>query len=408
MDKKREPFPVSTLCGLKENIDTKPDYQRPLVWKLVNKQLLMDTILRGYDIPKFYWKENKKDSYEVVDGQQRIRAIWDFQDNQFKMPKDCDPVEDNDIADKFYNELPVSMKKKFDMYLIDVVILYNVENDEEIREMFLRLQNGITLKAQEKRHAFGGNMRDFVIQISKHPFFLEKVGYKDLRFAYESTAAQLILLEINGEATDVRNSNLNNLYKDNKDFDENSNVAKKIKKTISYLNKIFEEHTPELKPYYVQSMYMLISKLLDKHVIDDLEKPIFNFFLEFDQYRSIERDKTENRDPEITEFQDKVSHSGDSKSSLQWRLDFFLTKFGQKFPDVSLKDDTRNFTHEQKLAIWRRDDQICQIKLKCNGIRLSFSDMDADHIIPHVKGGKTLVSNGRTSCVACNRSKGAN
>ena len=40
--------------------------------------------------------------------------------------------------------------------------------------MFLRLQNGITLKAQEKRHAFGGNMRDFVIQISKHPFFLEK------------------------------------------------------------------------------------------------------------------------------------------------------------------------------------------------------------------------------------------
>ena len=139
MDKKREPFPVSTLCGLKENIDTKPDYQRPLVWKLVNKQLLMDTILRGYDIPKFYWKENKKDSYEVVDGQQRIRAIWDFQDNQFKMPKDSDPVEDNDIADKFYNELPVSMKKKFDMYLIDVVILYNVENDEEIREMFLRL-----------------------------------------------------------------------------------------------------------------------------------------------------------------------------------------------------------------------------------------------------------------------------
>jgi len=407
MEKKIDRWPLATVCGLKENINTKPDYQRPLVWKLTNKQLLIDTILRGYDIPKFYLKENKKDNYDVVDGQQRIRTMWDFQDNKFKMPKDSEPIEDNDIADKLYSELPVSMKKKFDMYLIDLVVLYNVENDEEIREMFLRLQNGITLKAQEKRHAFGGNMRDFVIEISKHPFF-KKVGYKDLRFAHESTAAQLILLEINGEGTDVRNSNLNNLYKEHKDFDENSNVAKKIKKTISYLDRVFEEHTPELKPYYVQSMYMLISKLLDKFVIDNLEKSIFKFFLGFDKYRSIERKKEEDRDPDITEFQDKVSHSGDSKASLDWRLDFFFKIFGQKFPDILLKDDNRNFTYEQKLAIWRRDNQICQIKLKCNGVKLSFSDMEADHTIPHVKGGETTVSNGKTSCVACNRSKGAN
>jgi 5-methylcytosine-specific restriction endonuclease McrA len=34
--------------------------------------------------------------------------------------------------------------------------------------------------------------------------------------------------------------------------------------------------------------------------------------------------------------------------------------------------------------------------------------MDVDHIIPHSKGGKTIVSNGRVSCSECNRSKGAN
>jgi hypothetical protein len=407
MDKKREPFPVSTLCGLKENIDTRPDYQRPLVWKLSTKQLLIDTILRGYDIPKFYCKEIKKDNYEVVDGQQRIRTIWDFHDNKFKLPKDCDPIEDNVVAGKSYSELSVSMKKKFDMYLIDVVILYNVENDEEIKEMFLRLQNGITLKAQEKRHAFPGKMRDFVIQISKHPFFEKKVGYKDIRFAHESTAAQLILLEINGDPIDVRNSNLNNLYKDHKDFDENSIIAKKIKRTLDYLNKVFEEHTPELAPYYVQSMYMLISRLLENYVIDNLEKSIFNFFIDFNTYRNEERRK-EDRDSEITEFQDKVSHSGDSKASLQWRLEFFLTKFGQNFPNTLLKDPKRNFTHEQKLSIWRKDNQLCQLKLKCNGIRLSFSDTEIDHIIPHSKGGQSVVSNGRTSCLACNRSKGAN
>ena len=251
MNRKREPYPLSTLCGLKNNIDTRPDYQRPAVWKLSNKQLLVDTILRGYDIPKFYWKENNKDNFEVIDGQQRIRTIWDFHENKFKLAKDTVQIDDEDISNKYYKDLSINMRKKFDMYLIDVVIVYDVEKDDETREMFLRLQNGIPLRAQNKRHAMVGNMRDFVIKISKLPFFTEKVGYKDNNLAHESTAAQLILLEINGEPTDVRNSNLNNMYKKEKDFDENSTVAKKIKKTISYLDSVFENKTTELQPYYV-------------------------------------------------------------------------------------------------------------------------------------------------------------
>ena len=78
MERKREPYPVSTLCELKDNIDTNPDYQRPAVWKTSNKQLLIDTILRGLDVPKFYWKQIDEDHFEVIDGQQRIRTIWEL------------------------------------------------------------------------------------------------------------------------------------------------------------------------------------------------------------------------------------------------------------------------------------------------------------------------------------------
>ena len=106
------------------------------------------------------------------------------------------------------------------------------------------------------------------------------------------------------------------------------------------------------------------------------------------------------------EFEDKVSHSSDSKSSLEWRHDYFMTRFGIKFPEVPLKDENRNFSYEQRRAIWRRD-KTCQIMIKCDGKKLQFSDMDADHIIPHSKGGKTIVSNGRASCPECNRSRGA-
>ena len=151
MERKREPYPVSTLCELKDNIDTNPDYQRPAVWKISNKQLLIDTIIRGLDVPKFYWKQIDEDHFEVIDGQQRIRTIWEFHDNKFKLAKDADPIDGEEIKDKFYKDLSIKMKKKFTMYLIDVVIVYNTKDDEEIREMFLRLQNGITLKSQEKR-----------------------------------------------------------------------------------------------------------------------------------------------------------------------------------------------------------------------------------------------------------------
>ena len=69
-------FPLMTISlpnGMRSRIDTNPDFQRPSVWSLSQKQLLIDTILRGYDIPKMYWRKvgTNPDAYEVVDGQQR-------------------------------------------------------------------------------------------------------------------------------------------------------------------------------------------------------------------------------------------------------------------------------------------------------------------------------------------------
>ena len=52
-----------------------------------------------------------------------------------------------EIKDKYYKDLSPKMKKKFTMYPIDVVTVYDSKNEDEIREMFLRLQNGVTLKS---------------------------------------------------------------------------------------------------------------------------------------------------------------------------------------------------------------------------------------------------------------------
>jgi hypothetical protein len=50
------------------------------------------------------------------------------------------------------------------------VILSGTDEDE-VREMLLRLQNGTTLKAQQRRNAMSGKMRDFIKDLAEHQFF---------------------------------------------------------------------------------------------------------------------------------------------------------------------------------------------------------------------------------------------
>jgi len=165
---KRE-WPLLSICGNKNKIDTRPDYQRPAVWSLSQKQLLMDTILRGYDVPKLYWRQTGKnpDKYEVVDGQQRIRAIWDFHAGVYPLPKKADAIDGVDVEGLHYEDLPDDLRLRFDTYNVNVVIVSDTD-EEEVREMFLRLQNGTSLKAQEKRNAMSGKMRDFIKSVARH------------------------------------------------------------------------------------------------------------------------------------------------------------------------------------------------------------------------------------------------
>ena len=148
METSKKPWPLATLYGIRKNINTQADYQRPLVWSISQKRLLIDTILRGYDIPKLYWRKTGKEKYEVVDGQQRLNAIWSFMSNEFDLGKEIDPIDDNDVKKLKYSDLPNELRIVFDVYPLDIVVIDT--DEDEVREMFLRLQNGTSLKAQKK------------------------------------------------------------------------------------------------------------------------------------------------------------------------------------------------------------------------------------------------------------------
>ncbi|MGH9917954.1 MAG: DUF262 domain-containing protein [Nitrososphaerales archaeon] len=72
----------------KGEIDLAPEYQRGPVWSRRRQSLLIDSMLRGYDLPKFFIREVEGGPSEVVDGQQRLNAIALFLANDLKLPRD--------------------------------------------------------------------------------------------------------------------------------------------------------------------------------------------------------------------------------------------------------------------------------------------------------------------------------
>jgi hypothetical protein len=409
MEISKKPWPILSVCGFKNRIDTNPDFQRPAVWSTGQKQLLIDTILRGYDIPKLYWRKISKapEKYEVVDGQQRLRTIFEFHAGEFNLAKDADDIDGVVVAKMRYADLPEDLRLIFDNYALDVIVLSETSEDE-VREMFLRLQNGTTLKAQEKRNAMPGKMRAFIKDLALHPFFT-RCSFTNSRFTYDLVAAQITAIELNGGPCHVRNSNLNAMYESQLDFDAAGPKARKIRRVLEFLALAFTEKTPELERYSAVSLYALVSHCLEKYVVQGQQDALRNWFIEFEGTRAAQENLSADKaDPELLAYKERTSHSTDAQDSIQWRHDFLLRKFFEAVPDIEQKDNQRLFSHEQRLAIFRRDGGICQVRLKCQGLKCEWDAWQADHKTPWVQGGKTTVENGQVACQECNASKGGN
>ena len=93
-----------TVFQLVENMKRKrmvanPEYQRGVVWKLPQRRRLIDSIFRGYQLPIFYLHEisekfsdgGRLDRLEIIDGQQRVNALYRFVNGDFRLYEVDDP-----------------------------------------------------------------------------------------------------------------------------------------------------------------------------------------------------------------------------------------------------------------------------------------------------------------------------
>lgn len=133
-------------------LELSPNYQRRKVWTQVAKSYLIDTILRSKTMPKVLVCEklNERTTYrEVVDGQQRLRAIIEYHNDEFPISR----THSAELAGKRFSDLDEELQAQFYQYQISTDII-NDASTEELLDTFARLNTyGVKLNKIELLHA---------------------------------------------------------------------------------------------------------------------------------------------------------------------------------------------------------------------------------------------------------------
>lgn len=200
---------VMFLYSERDRIKLDPEYQRSGgVWTREKKQLLIDSILNDYDIPKIYFhrisegqKLKAKFDFAVIDGRQRLETIWDFMDGKFPIAKDFEYQRDESIVLAGLNYVDLAkeypkVRVKFDSFVLPVVTV-DTDDLDLIEDMFSRLNEAVPLNAAEKRNAIGGDLVAAIREISEGAFFREKVAFGSKRAQFKEVSARFLLVEEN-------------------------------------------------------------------------------------------------------------------------------------------------------------------------------------------------------------------
>jgi len=256
-----------------------PDWQREDVWDRTKQQGLIDSILRGWKLPKFYFLKTSSDpdEFEVLDGQQRLIAVFDFFDNELPLSKKSAA----EFGAEYYNGLPTSIADRFDDFEIEYDQIEEAAEKDQ-KEFCQRLQAGLPLTSSEKLNSVHSSLRDFAKHLAKHQFFIEKVTASNKRYAHFDIVSKVAALAIDGLDAGLRYDDLKATFESQASFSSRSNVARRLRETFDYLNQAFIEKSPILKNRtIIQSFATLAYRLTETQRAKGHESELLEFFTSF-------------------------------------------------------------------------------------------------------------------------------
>lgn len=336
-------------------VDINPDYQRlGKIWTKEKKQLLIDSIINNYDIPKIYFHYlastsiNINDSNKllaIIDGKQRIEAIQDFVDNKFRLSDNFVFIQDPSITLKGYTyqrlqeEYP-KIAFDFDEYVFDFVFIETDER-ERIEELFLRLNEGVPLNNAERRKSFGGFLVNYSLQeINQLDFFTSKVAFENKRLEHFDLYTKLILVEHSSDLKSFTKATLDKIIKDNKIENEDIKVSlNSLNQKLVSITNLFEERDQLLKSKSIIPLYYLFF-FEENH--DSFSIKI-EYLKKFDQLRKINRkDTPQNKINQVLIEFDRLNQQGaNQKKSLEKRLTILNRYFEQYKTNSNLTIETK-------------------------------------------------------------------
>ena len=402
------------------------EYQRGVVWTPTQQKKLIDSVLRGYPIPLIYFHHIQQEAaglrserFEVIDGQQRINALYEFHEGAFKL---FDPVKDEADArfpdfitkepcpwgGRGFPDLSDELKEQFLDTSLRIVKI-ETHDPNQARDLFVRLQAGMPLNSQEKRDAWPGQFTEFVLKLGGkphvarypgHDFFniLMRAGKLKDRGRFRQLAAQIAMLFLtrreDGKWRDTNATAIDDFYYEHLGFDADSGDAKRLGEVLDKLVNLlfFSDHQKRKKIVGHEAIHLvlLVDALLDDYT-RSWESEFASAFDEFrEQFALAKKTQNDSKPGEYwLQYGVWTRVNSDRAENIQRRHEFFAAKMHERLP-LKMKDPQRMFGALEREIIYYRDQKRCG---ECDA-DVIWSEAEIHHVDQHSQGGKTALENG--------------
>ncbi len=406
-----------------------PEYQRGEVWKPSQWKKLLDSIFRGYQLPIFYLHNIREtfsdggivDRLEIIDGQQRVNALYrfvkgdfrlfDVDDSEAKFPTFLLDTEKYPCpwGGKDFHSLPEELQTQLLNTNLSVALISNA-TDNEIRDLFVRLQSGFPLNAQEKRDSLPGQFTDLILNLGGkpdlvgnpgHEFFTDVLGMHPERDRGRSRqlAAQIAVLFLEqhnrgyGHFSNTNSEALDEYYYTQLDFDSSSDDCKQLRNILDKLATLFKNwNGPKLVAHNAIHLVLFVDSLLT-----DYTKSWESSLVDAQEgFSKLHADATlANKNGEENEtwnlYSMRTRYGADSADNIKRRHEYYSTRMAAFLGDsLTPLDLKRDFNDLERQVIYWRDSGECQV---CNS-KVDWANTHIHHVIEHHDGGKTVIDNG--------------
>lgn len=222
--------------------------------------------------------------YEVVDGQQRLRSLWNFIDGEFALSSDLEKIDKVSIAGKKYYDLPETLRDR----IIDFKAVLAVVKDArepEISRLFSRMQMGVRLNPAELRNAVQTGLRHAVDGTARLHLFFTNSRIPSARFKHQDYLAHAVSVCLHSGKRDVKALQLMDDYTHVTDSSLYAPLMADADKILTFLDKVNgrTSHRIRQKWIFVDLFYLLYQ---NKEKLEKLNHGDFaDTYVKFDQAR---------------------------------------------------------------------------------------------------------------------------